>query len=159
LVTAARVAQHSKQAEEFWSYRTDIDTSLSDAGFIHRQTVALPLSHLNAFYTELEALHASSCADWELCVFAHAGEGTLQVRIIKPEAQDKRTFLARCNAFDAAMFDLVLAHQGSLSAEHGIGLLKKALLVQGRSAAEIGLMRALKRTLDPLGILNPGKVL
>jgi FAD/FMN-containing dehydrogenase len=159
LVTAARVAQHSKQAEEYWSYRTDIDTSLSDAGFIHRQTVALPLSHLNAFYTELEALHASSCADWELCVFAHAGEGTLQVRIIKPEAQDKRTFLARCNAFDAAMFDLVLAHQGSLSAEHGIGLLKKALLVQGRSAAEIGLMRALKRTLDPLGILNPGKVL
>jgi FAD/FMN-containing dehydrogenase len=57
------------------------------------------------------------------------------------------------------MFDLVLAHQGGLSAEHGIGLLKKTWLVNTRSAAEIGLMRALKRAMDPLGILNPGKVL
>ena len=159
LVTAARIAQNSKQAEEFWTYRTGIDMSLSDAGFIHRHNVALPLSRLHAFYAELETLHASSYSDWELCLFAHVGEGTLQVRIIKPEAQDKRTFLARCNAFDAAMFDLVLTHQGGLSAEHGIGLLRKASLVQGRSAAEIGLMRELKRAMDPLGILNPGKVL
>jgi FAD/FMN-containing dehydrogenase len=159
LVSAARVAQNSQQAEEFWTYRTGIDVSLSDAGFIHRHNVALPLSRLGAFYAELEALHASSYSDWELCLFAHVGEGTLQVRIIKPDAQEKRTFLARCNAFDATMFDLVLAHQGGLSAEHGIGLLRKALLVQGRGAAEIALMRTLKRAMDPLGILNPGKVL
>jgi FAD/FMN-containing dehydrogenase len=159
LVTAARVAQNSQQAEEFWTYRRGIDISLSVAGFIHRHNVALPLSRFHAFYTELETLHASSYSDWELCLFAHVGEGTLQVRIIKPEAQAKRAFLARCNAFDAAMFDLVLAHQGGLSAEHGIGLLKKAWLVQTRSAAEIELMRALKRAMDPLGILNPGKVL
>jgi FAD/FMN-containing dehydrogenase len=159
LVTAARVARNSQQAEQFWSYRTGIDLSLSVAGFIHRHNVALPLSRLHAFYAELEALHASSYSDWELCLFAHVGEGTLQVRIIKPEGQAKRAFLARCNAFDAAMFDLVLAHQGGLSAEHGIGLLKKAWLVQGRSAAEIDLMRAVKWAMDPLGILNPGKVL
>ena len=159
LVTAARVAQNAQQAEEFWTYRTGIDISLSDAGFIHRHNVALPVSRLHAFYAELEALHASCYSDCELCLFAHVGEGTLQVRIIKPEAQDKRAFLARCNAFDAAMFDLVLAHQGGLSAEHGIGLLRKASLVQGRSAAEIGLMREIKRAMDPLGILNPGKVL
>ena len=159
LVTAARVAQNPQQAEEFWTYRTGIDISLSDAGFIHRHNVSLPLSRFHAFYTELQTLHASSYSDWELCLFAHVGEGTLQVRIIKPQAQDKRTFLARCNAFDAAMFDLILAHQGGLSAEHGIGLLRKALLVRGRSAAEIDLMRTLKRAMDPLGILNPGKVL
>jgi FAD/FMN-containing dehydrogenase len=159
LVTAARVAENSKQAEAFWTHRTGIDSSLSSAGFIHRHNVALPLSRLHAFYAELERLHASSYADSELCIFAHVGEGTLQVRLIKPEAEEKRTFLARCNAFDAAMFDLVLAHQGGLSAEHGIGLLRKASLVQSRSAAEIGLMRALKGAMDPLGILNPGKVL
>jgi FAD/FMN-containing dehydrogenase len=159
LVTATRVAQNSQQAEEFWTYRTDIDISLSAAGFIHRHNVALPLSHLHAFYAELETLHASSYSDWQMCLYAHVGEGTLQVRIIKPQAQQKRTFLARCNTFDAAMFDLVRAHQGGLSAEHGIGLLKKALLVRTRSAAEIDLMRALKRAMDPLGILNPGKVL
>jgi FAD/FMN-containing dehydrogenase len=159
LVTAARVAQNSQQAEAFWTYRTDIDISLSDSGFIHRHNVALPLSRLRAFYAELEALHASGYSDWELCLFAHVGEGTLQVRIIKPEAQEKRTFRARCNAFDAAMFDLVLAHQGGLSAEHGIGLLRKASFLRDRSAAEIDLMRTLKRAMDPLGILNPGKVL
>jgi FAD/FMN-containing dehydrogenase len=158
-VTAARVAQNPQQAEEFWTYRTGIDISLSDAGFIHRHNVALPLSRLQAFYAALEALHSSSYSDWELCLFAHVSEGTVQLRIIKPEAQEKRTFLARCNAFDAAMFDLILAHQGGLSAEHGIGLLRKALLVRGCSAAEIDLMRTLKRAMDPLGILNPGKVL
>lgn len=159
LVTAARVAQNSQQAEELWSYRRDIDISLNAASLVHRHNIALPLSHFQAFYAELETLHAKSYSDCELCVFAHVGEGTLQIRIIKPEAQEKRTFLARCNAFDTAMFDLVRAHQGGLSAEHGIGLLKKAGLVQTRSAAEIDLMRALKRAMDPLGILNPGKVL
>jgi FAD/FMN-containing dehydrogenase len=159
LVTAARVAKDSQEAQELWSYRTNIDSSLSDAGLIHRHNVALPLARLRAFYDELEALHERAYSDCELCLFAHVGEGTLQVRLIRPNAQDKRTFLARCNAFDAAMFELVVAHQGGVSAEHGIGLLKKAWLVRTRSAAEIELMRALKRTMDPLGILNPGKVL
>jgi FAD/FMN-containing dehydrogenase len=159
LVTGAKVAKNSQQAEEFWTYRTGIDISLHDAGLIHRHNIALPLSRFNAFYAELETLHANSYSDWELCLFAHVGEGTLQVRIIKPAAQERRAFIARCKAFDTAMFELVLAHQGSLSAEHGIGLLQKARLVQTRSAAEIDLMRALKRAMDPLGILNPGKVL
>lgn len=160
LVAAARVAQSSQEAEELWAYRQSIDTSLNAAGLlIHRHDIALPLSRFHAFYTELETLHASSYSDWELCLFAHVGDGALQVRLIKPEALDKRMFLARCHAFDAAMFDLVRSHQGGVSAEHGIGLLKKAWLGQSRSAAEIDLMRALKRVMDPLGILNPGKVL
>lgn len=159
LVTAARVARNSREAEELWTYRTDIDVSLSAAGPMHMHNIALPLARFHAFYDELETLHASSFSDCELCLFAHVGEGTLQVRILKPEAQDKRTFVARCNAFDTAMFDLVVAHQGGASAEHGIGLLKKAWQVKTRSAAEIDLMRALKRAMDPLGILNPGKVL
>ncbi|HEY3731042.1 MAG TPA: FAD-binding oxidoreductase [Steroidobacteraceae bacterium] len=159
LVTTARVAQNAHESEQLWAYRTDIDSSLSDAGLIHRHNLALPLSRLATFYDELETLHASGYSDCELCLFAHVGEGTVQVRLIKPDAQDKRSFLARCSAFDAAMFDLLVAHQGGASAEHGIGLLKKALLVKTRSAAEIDLMRTLKRAMDPLGLLNPGKVL
>jgi FAD/FMN-containing dehydrogenase len=159
LVTAARVAQTSQQAQDFWRYRTEIDSSLGAAGLVHRHNLALPLSRLLALYESLEALHASRCADCELCLFAHVGDGTLQVRIIKPDALDKRSFLARCNAFDTAMLELVLAHQGGVNAEHGIGLLRKASLVHTRSAAEIELMRTLKRAMDPLGILNPGKVL
>jgi FAD/FMN-containing dehydrogenase len=159
LVAAARIAQSPRQAEELWAYRQGIDRSLNAIGLIHRHNIALPLSRFHAFYTELEALHASSYSDWELCLFAHVGDGTLQIRIIKPEALDKRMFLARCHDFDAAMFDLVRSHHGGVSAEHGIGLLKRDALRQSRSAAEIELMRALKRVMDPLGILNPGKVL
>ena len=159
LVAAATHARSSQQGEELWAYRQSIDASLNAAGLTHGHNIALPISRFHAFYTELETLHAKSYSDWELCLFAHVGDGTLQVRIIKPEALDKRTFLARCHAFDTAMFDLVRAHQGGVSAEHGIGLLKKAWFAQSRSAAEIDLMRALKRVMDPLGILNPGKVL
>jgi FAD/FMN-containing dehydrogenase len=159
LVAAARLAQNSQQAEELWAYRLNIDASINAAGLMHGHNIALPISRLHAFYTELETLHASSYSDLELYLFAHVGDGTLQVRISKPEALDKRTFLARCHAFDIAMFDLLRAHRGGVSAEHGIGLLKKAWLDQSRSAAEIHLMRALKGVMDPLGILNPGKVL
>jgi FAD/FMN-containing dehydrogenase len=159
LVAAATLARSSQQSEELWAYRRSIDVSLNAAGLMHGHNIALPLARLHAFYNDLEALHASSYSDWELCLFAHVGDGTLQVRIIKPEALDKRTFLARCHAFDTAMFDLVRAHQGGVSAEHGIGLLKKARLAQICSTAEIDLMRTLKRVMDPLGILNPGKVL
>ena len=159
LVAAARIAQGPQQAEEFWSYRDRIDTALDAAGLVHRHNIALPLSRLHAFYAELESLHASSYSDWELCLFAHVGEGAVQVRVVKPEAEEKRVFLARCHAFDTALLDLLRAHQGGISAEHGIGLLKKAWFVQARSPAEIDLMRALKRAVDPLGILNPGKVL
>ncbi|MFH0343625.1 MAG: FAD-binding oxidoreductase [Chromatiales bacterium] len=159
LVSAGTLAQSSQQAEELWAYRRGIDASLRAAGLMRGHNIALPIARFHAFYTELETLHASGYSDWDLCLFAHVGDGTLHVRIIKPEALDKRVFLARCHAFDAAMFDLVSAHGGGASAEHGIGLLKKAWLGHTRSAAEIELMRALKRVMDPLGILNPGKVL
>jgi FAD/FMN-containing dehydrogenase len=159
LVAAATLARSSRQAEELWAYRRSIDASLNAAGLMHGHNIALPIARLHAFYSDLGTLHASSYSDWELCLFAHVGDGTLQVRVIKPEALDKRTFLARCHAFDTAMFNLVRAHQGGVSAEHGIGLLKKTRLAQIRGTAEIDLMRALKRVMDPLGILNPGKVL
>ncbi len=159
LVSAGTLAESSQQAEELWAYRRGIDASLGAAGLMRGHNIALPIARFHAFCTELETLRASGYPDLELCLFTHVGDGTLHVRIVKPEALDKRAFLARCRAFEAAMFDLVSAHGGGVSAEHGIGLLKKAWLGRSRSAAEMELMRALKRVMDPLGILNPGKVL
>ena len=159
LVTDGTLAQNSEQARELWAYREAISESLSATGLPHKNDIALPISKLHAFCAALEQLLQQRYADWELCLFGHIGDGNLHVNILKPDAMDKAAFLARTHEVDAALFDLVRAHLGSVSAEHGIGLLKKDWLGHTRSAAEIELMRSLKRTVDPLGILNPGKVL
>ena len=158
LVTDGTLALNAEQGKELWTYREAISESLSATGLPHKNDIALPICALRAFCVELEALLAKNYSQWELCLFGHIGDGNLHVNIMKPDALDKATFLARTHEVDAAMFDLVRAHKGSISAEHGIGLLKKDWLGHTRSAVEIGLMRSLKAVLDPLGILNPGKV-
>jgi FAD/FMN-containing dehydrogenase len=159
LVTDGTLAQNAEQARALWTYREAISESLSATGVPHKNDIALPISRLHAFCAELEVLLRKSYPDWELCLFGHIGDGNLHVNILKPDLMDPATFLARTHDVDAALFDLVRVHLGSVSAEHGIGLLKRDWLGHSRSAIEIELMRALKRTVDPLGILNPGKVL
>jgi FAD/FMN-containing dehydrogenase len=159
LVTDGTLAQNAEQQKELWTYREAISESLSATGLPHKNDIALPIGRLHPFCAELQTLLATRYADWELCLFGHIGDGNLHVNILKPDAMDKAAFLAKTHEVDAAMFDLVRAHNGSISAEHGIGLLKKDWLGHSRSPVEIELMRSLKRALDPLGILNPGKVL
>jgi FAD/FMN-containing dehydrogenase len=77
---------------------------------------------------------------------------------MKPDAMDKAAFLARTHEADRDLFDLVRKHSGSVSAEHGIGLLKKAWLPWTRSEADVAVMRAIKKALDPTGLFNPGKI-
>jgi FAD/FMN-containing dehydrogenase len=95
---------------------------------------------------------------WEICLFGHVGDGNLHVNVMKPDDLDKPTFLAKTKEADRDMFTLVAKYQGSVSAEHGIGLLKKHALSFSRTTTEISLMRAMKTALDPKGILNPGKI-
>ena len=95
---------------------------------------------------------------WEVCVFGHVGDGNLHVNVMKPDAMEKAEFLAKTHEADRDLFDLVKKHAGSISAEHGIGLLKKAWLPWTRSEADRALMRAIKTAVDPAGIFNPGKI-
>jgi FAD/FMN-containing dehydrogenase len=155
----ATQAQSPEQARTLWTYREGISESLSATGLPHKNDIALPLAALKAFCAELEALLAARYPGWELCLFGHIGDGNLHVNIMKPDALGKDEFLKRTHEVDADLFALVKAHQGSVSAEHGIGLLKKEWLGHTRSPAEVALMRQLKGVLDPNGILNPGKVL
>lgn len=159
LVNDGTLAADSDQAKFLWSLREGISESLSATGMPHKNDISLPVSGLKAFCDELEALLAKDYAGWELCLFGHIGDGNLHVNIMKPEAMEKAAFLERTHACDDDIFELVKAHHGSISAEHGIGLLKRDFLGYSRSAIEIALMRELKRTFDPKGLLNPGKVL
>jgi FAD/FMN-containing dehydrogenase len=159
LVLDGTLAADVSQQKSLWTLREGISESLSATGLPHKNDIALPISKLSAFCDELEALLASRYPAWELCLFGHIGDGNLHVNIMKPDALSKDEFLKRTHEVDADMFALVKKHQGSVSAEHGIGLLKREWLGHTRSATEISLMKQLKQLLDPGGLLNPGKVL
>jgi len=159
LVQDGTLAADSSQARRLWELREGISESLSATGMPHKNDIALPIAGLKAFCAELESLLTKRYPGWELCLFGHIGDGNLHVNIMKPDDMPKDEFLKRTHDCDADMMALVRAHRGSVSAEHGIGLLKRDWLGHSRSEPEIELMRGLKRLLDPRGVLNPGKVL
>jgi FAD/FMN-containing dehydrogenase len=159
LVTDGTLAQHAKQAAELWTLREGISESLSATGLPHKNDIALPIAGLEAFCADLERLFEERYPGWEIALFGHIGDGNLHVNVMKPDEMDRAAFLAKTSEADHAIFALVKKHKGSISAEHGIGLLKKPYLSYSRSPEELALMRAIKKAFDPLGIMNPGKVL
>lgn len=159
LILDGTLAQNSSQAAELWSLREGISESLSATGLPHKNDISLPVAALEAFCADLEEIFQANYPDWEICLFGHIGDGNLHVNVMKPESLEKAEFLKQTSAADHAMFTLVKKHQGSISAEHGIGLLKKPYLSYSRSPIEIATLKAVKSALDPKGILNPGKIL
>ncbi|MDB4965384.1 MAG: FAD-linked oxidase, partial [Myxococcales bacterium] len=153
------LAQSGQQAAELWALREGISESLSATGLPHKNDVSLPIARLEDFCGELDSVFARDYAGWEICLFGHIGDGNLHVNVMKPDALDVAAFRARTAAADRDLFTLVQKYDGSISAEHGIGLLKKAYLGYSRSADEIAVLRAVKRALDPEGLMNPGKIL
>ena len=159
LVADGTMAQHATQAAQLWELRESISESLSGTGLPHKNDIALPIAVLEPFCADLEALIAKDYPGWEVCLFGHIGDGNLHVNIMKPDELDKAAFLARTKEVDRDMFELVHRYRGSVSAEHGIGLLKKAALPYTRSPEQIAVMRSIKLALDPKGLMNPGKVI
>lgn len=159
LATDGTLAQHSSQAAELWTLREGISESLSATGLPHKNDIALPIAELEAFCAELESFFETRYPGWEIALFGHIGDGNLHVNVMKPDDLDRETFLRRTHEADHDIFTLVKKHGGSISAEHGIGLLKKPYLPYSRSPEEIALMRSIKALLDPKALLNPGKIL
>ena len=159
IITDGVLAQHASQASELWALREGISESLSATGMPHKNDIALPVAALEGFSAELDGVFGRRYPGWEICVFGHIGDGNLHVNVMKPDDMDKAAFLAKAKEADHDMFALVKKHGGSISAEHGIGLLKRDYLSYSRTPEEIAVMRAIKGALDPKGLLNPGKVL
>jgi FAD/FMN-containing dehydrogenase len=158
LVSDGVLAESGRQSRELWALREGISESLSKTGFLHKNDVALPVSGLPGFVDDLERTLADRYPDFRVFLFGHVGDGNVHINIMKPEAMDTADFLRACHGADEVLFELVRRHRGSISAEHGIGLLKKPFLGFSRSPAELELFGALKRAFDPRGLLNPGKV-
>ena len=152
------VAAHAQQAQELWMLREGISEALSATGMPHKNDIALPVAALEAFAADFQQLIETKYPAFEVAIFGHIGDGNLHVNVMKPEGMEKEPFLAAAHELDEGMFELVARHRGSISAEHGIGLLKKPWLHYSRSPGELALIRGLKGLLDPKGLLNPGKV-
>jgi len=159
LVTDGTLAQHGTQAAELWALREGISESLSATGLPHKNDVSLPIAKLEGFCGELDRVFAGRYPDWEICLFGHIGDGNLHINVMKPDALEKADFLRKTKEADHDIFTLVKKYDGSISAEHGVGLLKKDYLGYSRTPAELTVMRAIKRALDPMNLLNPGKIL
>jgi FAD/FMN-containing dehydrogenase len=142
----AAVAMDAPARAGLWAYRERHTESISAAGIPHKLDVALPLARLAAFRAGLDEVIAK--ADARAIVFGHIGAGNLHVNVLGPAPDD--------DGVDDAVLRLAAEHGGTISAEHGIGRAKAAVLHLSRSAAEIGAMRAVKSAFDPAGLLNPG---
>ena len=114
---------------------------------------------MEVFISDMESLLATKYPGFEIALFGHIGDGNLHLNILKPEKISNEEFFTECKKVDPDMFTLIQKHNGSISDEHGIGLLKKDFLSFSRSQGEIQLMREIKKIFDPKGIMNPGKVL
>src|SRR5579862_5693407 len=142
----AAVALDAQARAALWAYRERHTESISAAGVPHKLDVALPAARLAIFRAELDEIIAGLAA--RAIVFGHIGVGNLHVNVLGPGPDDDRA--------DDAVLRLAAAQGGTISAEHGIGRAKAALLPVSRSAAEIAAMRAIKHALDPANLLNPG---
>ena len=139
----------------FRAYREDISESLGAAGHPRKYDVSSPLENIVAFERRArERIIQSGLAP---AIFGHLGDGNLHVNVRRPESMSEEEFREKAPELDAEIYGLVREVSGSVSAEHGIGLLKRKYLEYNRSPEEIALMRAIKKLLDPAGILNPGK--
>jgi FAD/FMN-containing dehydrogenase len=152
------LSQSETQARMLWQLREGISESIS-AYTPYKNDLSVRISEMPDFLDEVDALVQAQYPDFDVCWYGHIGDGNLHLNILKPAGLDQQAFYERCHHISPKIFERVAARGGSISAEHGVGLLKREFLGYSRSAAEIEVMRAIKRSLDPRGIMNPGKLL
>jgi FAD/FMN-containing dehydrogenase len=151
------IAQGDAQAAQLWRLREGITESLAPYR-PYKNDVSVRVSAMPAFLAEAQALLARGYPHFDVVWFGHIGDGNLHINVLRPEGMDDDAFLVQCGQVTELLAGVLQGHGGSISAEHGIGLVKKPYLWSTRSEAEIALMRGIRRVFDPHGIMTPGKL-
>ena len=159
LVLDAALAQNEAQARAFWALRENHSESQKREGPSIKHDISVSVSKIPAFMTEGLLAMKKALPECRPVPFGHVGDGNLHFNCQAPAGWDKTRFMAHAEAISGAVYDLVVAHGGSISAEHGIGQMKVDELAHYRSKVELDTMRAIKRALDPQNLMNPGKIL
>ena len=151
------VSQSDAQAAQLWRLREGITESLARYK-PYKNDVSVRISAMPAFLAETQQLLGDAYPHFDVVWFGHIGDGNLHINVLKPDAVGNEDFVGQCEQVTRLLAASLKRHEGSISAEHGIGLVKKGYLESTRSAAEIEVMRGIKRVLDPNALMNPGKL-
>jgi len=151
------ISQSLTQAENLWKLREDMSETLSQWK-PYKNDISVNVSRMPDFLARVESLVAEQYPDFEVVWYGHIGDGNLHLNILKPDDLSIESFTERCAGVSQEIAAVVGEFNGSVSAEHGVGLLKKSYLHFSRSDVEVALMQQVKKVFDPNGIMNPGKV-
>lgn len=157
-VTDGTISQSGAQAEELWHWREAISESIAERT-PYKNDLSVRIGTIPEFLRDLDRLVEQEYPDFEVVWFGHIGDGNLHMNVLKPEDWSIDDFHRAGRELSPKVFALVQRYNGSVSAEHGVGLLKRDDLGWSRESGEIELMKSIKRLFDPDGILNPGKML
>jgi len=158
-IADAVLAQNETQAMKLWALRENISEAQKLEGISIKHDIAVPVSAIPEFLTRADAALTQAFPAIRVVAFGHVGDGNLHYNLSQADARENSAFIASQPAVNRIVHDTVAALNGSISAEHGIGQLKREELLRYKSPVEMALMRAIKLALDPLGLMNPGKIL
>ncbi len=159
LIDEVVIADSDAKMKNLWAVRDSAAEVSTGVGYMHTYDVSLNVSDMGYFGEEVERRLRSQWPDAVLGLFGHIGDGNLHLNILKPDHLAKEIFFEQCAKVSTWIFEIVEKYQGSVSAEHGVGMTKKAYLKYTRSEDEIGYMRAIKAVFDPNNVMNPGKLI
>lgn len=151
------ISQSDAQAAQLWRLREGITESLARYK-PYKNDVSVRISAMPAFLEETQALLGQAYPHFDVVWFGHIGDGNLHINVLQPEGTADAEFVEQCGHVTELLGQALKRHGGSISAEHGIGLVKKPYLDSTRSEEEVAIMRGIKRVLDPNGLMNPGKL-
>jgi FAD/FMN-containing dehydrogenase len=153
------ISASEAQAQALWALRENISEAQRIEGVSIKHDIAVPVSRIPDFLQRAGAALQEAFPDVRCVAFGHVGDGNLHYNLSKPVAGDNAAFIAQTAAVNRIVHDIVAQLDGSISAEHGLGQLKREEITRYKSALELGLMRSIKEAFDPAGLMNPGKLL
>jgi FAD/FMN-containing dehydrogenase len=159
IVSDAVIAGSLGQAQALWRLRETASEAQRPEGGSIKHDVSVPVARIPEFLAAASQAVERVCPGARPVAFGHFGDGNVHYNVTQPAGMDKAAYLALWGPMSKAVHDVVASFGGSISAEHGIGQMKRGELLRFKSPLELALMRKIKAALDPKGILNPGKVL
>ena len=159
LVDDAALAASEAQTAALWALRENVSEAQKIEGVSIKHDIAVPVSRIAEFIARADTALLKAFPQVRIVCFGHIGDGNLHYNQSRPDAQSNVEFIAQTDAVNRIVHDLVHELGGSISAEHGLGQLKREEVLRYKSETEMGLMRAVKQALDPRGLMNPGKLL